>query len=1345
MPGTPLSGDVTGMAPSHPVDPAASSIAADIKAPKGPMPSSNPPAPPEPAPAPQQPQDQGNSLGRAPASSDDWLAQPPEQTPPPAAAAPSGDDWLNAPPEANGPPPPAPPASPMRQVIDTNLQAHYAAKPEPVPGQQQTELQPEDFYHDLVGGLGLGAQNSVEGLKLRGKLPDHILPEHADMAMRIGSMIGQFAGDLPAMAAGMTLGGIGGTMAGAAGGGAVSFVPGAIAGGIAGGTAGAAAGAFALPAAIRKMYIDHYTNGNIADSDNPAREFAARFMATSWEAIKGGATGLAANLTGGLVSPVAGKMAGAASELVAMTTVGAALEGRLPQPHEFLDGALMVGGLHTLGHVAGPADRVGTVETKINAPETKLQNIYAATGETPAEITEQAKTDVGLQQDLVAGNAQEPPQATPTNLKHETVQEELPADSTEKPAVIGTNTELEPKTAAEVGAERLPPKRPPDLSLETASKDAEDDQYFDSKIAKNGEAPGKSWGELRDEFYTKAVDYLFPMEKAEALAKSRGADINPETSSVNEMRQGRAFGDTANKITSEGLPDKDGNFTGDSPDKIFKDMDNAGLDKNQFRRYAMAADALADTEHESGLDLDRAQRIVQKYEPQYKEFNDRLNGFRKQLLQWGVDNGRYTQEQADTWSANDAYSPRKRAFEADMWGEEQGPGARGIKERVGSTRDIIDPLAQTLADTQRMVKDVLINKSRSTFVGNMLEGNLVDVDGKWAETAVQPVLKVVTQEGALEKNQIAVYRDGERQVYEGSPLLVDSLKRLDGNPGAMDLTSQVLRGFTNLVRLGVVSNPAFGAAHFIRGQIMAGVNSTTGLVPFVHPAMALADMMRNPDDFKKFIYEGGGGGRYLDQNGGYLTSELAKEDNVKAPTYGKAWNSALNPLHWSEGFIRLTDTATKFSEYQRSLEGYATGGGFKGLLNNVKNVISGPDEARATGPQEALQNSRMVTPDYSNVGLQQSVLRTGVAFIGAHINSLDNMQKVFERDPVGAMARMSVISGMSAAVWYLNQGDEAIDAVPDWQKNTYWNINVSRFSPDYKGAQDATIVRIPKPWAPGILFGSGVETALDSYFKYRPQELPHFAENLMKSVVPEVMPNVFQPVLDQYSNKQAFTGRPLVPFYKEKLLPEMQYSAYTSETAKAIGKLIGYVPLVKDIGPSTDTLASPAVVENYIRSWGGTVGGWALKLSDTAISKATGAPDRADPWQDTPVLHSFVSRYPSFQDQRIQDFYENRDKADAAYNSAKAAAKMGDFDAAERIRDAHPDFQVRLDSIAKSITTARKTYENVQENPNLPNDQKRQQLDSLLFQIGSMAKMGNQMMSDFHKGTVQNVVKGNGQ
>lgn len=1481
---TALSGDVEGMASSHPEAAFGAAVPAPVSAPKGRMPASNPPSVQPSAPPPAaQAGAQSAAPGASPAgASDDPFAaelQARQQAPDSSASAPIDDPFAAELQARQAPPVVTPGKSDMQNFVSANLTAHRAAQPDlsTTNGANATTIAPEDPIHDFFHAFTAGLQISTSGLAIRGKMPDTILPEHADMAMRIANQLGTLAGDVPAMVAGMVGGGAAGTA-----------VP------VVGNVVGAAAGAFALPAAIRKMYIDHYTNGNISDAENPAREFASRLMATTWEGVKGGATGAAAALTGGAVTPVAGKLVGTAAELAAMTTVGSAVEGHLPSLQDFADGALLMGTLHGLGHVTG----LGVADPKLTDAGEKQKNIFAATGETPAQITQAASTDVTLKQDLIAGNAQEPPQATPTKLVQRSemidtrgggqqfhgannpidevtpghwnyndkniygqglyttdaadvargyagnkpgtsptmyeAKETTPANllDLEKPMpndvrsylesfgkrefpgsrgdlidaalkedpknlrafydeiraessqhgytthdvqeaifmplqdklqamgydgiqheggrATGTNAhqvkiyftpeknlslsavdaekfrkppEIQPKAPEEVGAgDRLPPKNPPDQSLATADKVAYAEQYFDSKVGQNGEAPPATWRDSFKKWYANAVDYLAPIRDAVGLAKERGADINEENNSENFMRDSKDFATKAALMMSEGTRDAKTNaINGEGLDQIFKDMHEAGGTTEGYRRFAMAADALGDTKNESGLDLEQAKTIKDAYGAQYQEFHDRINDFRGRMLDWAADKGYLARDAVEGYKAMEDYSPRKRAFEADVFGEEKGTGGNAIQSRVGSERDILDPVMQTKLDTERLVRKVLVNESRSLFVDNMDAGDLIDKDGKWADTSMPPVLKAVDDTGPLKDNQVRRLVDGVGERYEGSELTIDSLRRLEGNPAALDLTAKILRGFTNTVRLGVVSNPAFGLAHFIRGQIMAGVNSATGLLPF-QALGSLGDVVGNSPAFRDFLSAGGGGaGRFLDENHGYLASDLAKEDNAAAPWYGKAWNSALNPLRWSEGFIRLTDTATKFAEHQRSLE-------------------------QGAGPREAMANTRLVTPDYSNVGLQQSVLRTGVAFIGAHINSLDNMAKVAQRDPVGVAMRMSVMMGMSAGLWYLNKDDEAIDAVPDWQKNTYWNINVSRFDPDYKGPQDATILRIPKPWAPGIVFGSGTEQVLDAWFKYRPQELPHFASSLMKSVVPDVVPNILQPVLDQYSNKQSFTGRPLVPFYKEKLLPEMQYSAYTSETAKAIGKLIGYVPLVKDIGPSEDPLASPAVVENYIKGWGGTMGGWALQLSDAALKKAGVGPqaDKAAPWEDTPILHSFVSRYPSFQDQRIQDFYENRDEADKAYNSIKAASKAGDFAAAQAMQEAHPDFQVRLDGISKAISAARKTYDNVQSDPNIPNVQKRQNLDAILFQIGSMAKSGNQMMSDFQKAAVQNVVKGQG-
>lgn len=1276
----PLSGDIQGMASSHPMNP-------------------NTPAPIPKAKA-----------GRAPAAAPNWLDAPddnnqaPDQAAPvadntdqdqqaadqqqqsadsqQAANQPQGTSWLDSPDEA----PKMPDKAQLQNIVSTNLKAHRAQQTEPTPG----EIQPSGFMHDLLGGLGVGAQSSVLGLAARGKMPDTILPEHADMAMRIGSMVGQFAGDLPAMVAGM----IGGAAAGT--------VEAPVVGTIGFG----AAGAFAAPPAIRKALMDYYTRNPNPDK----RDFVASLMATAWEGIKGGTTGVASSVTGGLVAPVAGKLASAGAELAAMTTVGSALEGHLPHAQDFIDGAIMMGGLHAIGHITG----IGQPK-----PEEKLRNVFAATNETPAEIINNAAKDVELKQQLVAGNAQEPEQATPTKLEHDTATETKVEG--EKPEVIGTDTKLVPKDDTDMGLNDPPGKDP-------VMPAGDEEKEVLSKIGVKGDKPSTTWKQTFDDFYARNVDYLDPLHSAIEEAKRKGADISESAYDLGRVLA--AHMDKVRSFLEFGTRDGyDGKINGEGLNAIMKDIPDG--DMNGYRAYAMAKRALElqgrGINPWDNFNEESAQKVVDTGVGRFEEINQRRIDFSNRVLDFAKSKGLFDHDQIEAMKeANKSYIPFNRAFEAnEITGTVKGGSA--IREIFGSDKSIVDPILQTYKNTEMIMKKALINEVRATFVDNLNEGGLIglgkegeDLSGKYLNKVKgsRPVFDnaggvVASITRPLGDNQIAVFRNGVREVYEGTPGVIDSLQRLDGDSTALDITAKVLRGFSNATRIGVVSNPAFGFAHFFRSQIMSSVYSKTGMLPF-QSLFSLGEFMQgNSEAYQNWLFDGGATGSLFKLDDNYLKDNEVYAANKDAPFIGRAWNAIKKPFEASEAFIKLTDNLSRFTEYKRSIE-------------------AGID------PLESAMRSRDVVPDYAKVGLQRSVLRTGVAFIGAHINSLDRMVEAFTEDPKGTTMKMAVISGMSAALWAINKDDDAINAIPDWQKNTYWNFNISRFSPNYQGPQDATILRLPKPWAPGIVFGSGAEVALDAFFKNgeHPKELQHFSESFMKSVLPELMPNMLQPIMDQYSNKQAFTGRPLVSADKEKLLPEMQYGPYTSETAKVLGRMIGYVPLVRDIGPSTDPLASPAVVENYIKVWGGTIGAWALKASDWD-GRGFQPSTKPEPWENTPFIHSFLSRYPSWQDQRIQDFYENKDDADKAFNSAKVAMKMGDFDAAQRIQNAHPDFQVRLNTIAKGISTARRAYENIQDNTNIPALEKRQLLDSMLFQIGSMAKEGNKMMSDFRRNVGQ--------
>jgi hypothetical protein len=153
-----------------------------------------------------------------------------------------------------------PDMAPMREYFKKNLESYRAAKAEKAASGGATKdglplAQPQHadtFWEGLVAGW----QMSVPGLVSRGKLPDTVVPEHAPMLARIGSMISSTAGDVPAMIAGA----LGGAIAGAPTGGTIGAAAGSMAGphgliagaGVGAGVGamvGAGAGGNALPAA----------------------------------------------------------------------------------------------------------------------------------------------------------------------------------------------------------------------------------------------------------------------------------------------------------------------------------------------------------------------------------------------------------------------------------------------------------------------------------------------------------------------------------------------------------------------------------------------------------------------------------------------------------------------------------------------------------------------------------------------------------------------------------------------------------------------------------------------------------------------------------------------------------------------------------------------------------------------------------------------------------------------------------------------------------------------------------------------------------------------------------------
>lgn len=227
-----------------------------------------------------------------------------------------------------------------------------------------------------------GLQGSATGLAFRGKLPDVVLsPDDSKWYERAAAGVAQIGAELPLGVVGAVAGGTYGAAAGTAVGGPVV--------GVAGGAVGAGAASFALPAAVRQAYIEAYSKGQITDTADFLNRAQIVLKQAGKEGLIGGLTagaGKIAQIEMAAVGATA-KVAGAAAltaEGGMLVVAPATLEGRLPEPQDFVDAAILLGGLKGATVTAG-----------------KLMNIYAKTGKTPIEVLADANGDPALKEAIV--------------------------------------------------------------------------------------------------------------------------------------------------------------------------------------------------------------------------------------------------------------------------------------------------------------------------------------------------------------------------------------------------------------------------------------------------------------------------------------------------------------------------------------------------------------------------------------------------------------------------------------------------------------------------------------------------------------------------------------------------------------------------------------------------------------------------------------------------------------------------------------------------------------------------------------------------------------------------------
>ena len=1121
---------------------------------------------------------------------------------------------------------------------------------------EEDEAGQGSILEQISSGLDTGYQSSVTGLLQRGKSPDQILSDNAPMAERIANHAGMLVGDFPAMVGGAFLGGgaalpVGQTGPQVALPEEILTVP-----------ALSMAGAFALPAMVRESLIQEYQNGTVKTFGDFWERLSAIMVSTG----KGALTGLFAGKAGELAKPGVQTLA---AEIATMVSVGSALEGKVPEPHDFVDAAILIGG------VKGAIKTSTKLTTTGRLVVDKLHSRYKETGIHPLSILNE-----GLR----------------------------------NPAILQKALSSEPR----------PPVKPRPSADKTPI--SEDEKTVLGRVSV-GENKKTGWAGV-DWLYTHLIDKAHPLKQIVELL-SEGKELPADMDPYKLARTSVAATSKANLFLEfETRNFKTGDVTGKGLRQILSPIADS-LDG--LRAYAVSRRAVElaarDKPVETGVDLEVAGRVIAggrgKYESVFRELVD----FQDRVTEYLRDSGVISKNMYSAIrEANKDYVPFFRVV--DEKAPSVGKGLRThqpIKKIKGSEKVILDPLESVIKNTYLYVQLAERNATGSALVDlaktSELNSSLVEKVKqklkpiKVSEKELERSLKEYAEELGIEltpnemlifrpmalpqtKDQIVVYRKGDREVYKVDEEVARFMNGMDHQ--SVNLLTRILAIPAKTLRAGAILNPDFFVRNMLRDNITAAVYSENGFRPFIDAMSGLTSLVKQDKAFKDWVFGGGPQATLVSLDRLYLQKNL-KTLVDKTGMLDAAVNVIKSPLGLLRVTTELFENATRLGEFKKAMEGK------RGKAALV----------------EAGFQSREVTLDFARMGSSMRGMNMITAFWNARVQGYDRMYRAFRDNPGRATTKaVAMITMPSVLLWMSNHDDPRYKQLPSWQKDLFWIVMT-----------DEHIFRIPKPFELGILFGTFPERMLDKMADSDENLEGRLFDAMAADSLATVLPNASVPVLEQVSNHSFFRGTALIPSRLEHALPEEQYTNYTTEIAKSLGRMITFfkLPGMKDPPMRLSTMGSAIVIENYIRQWTGGLGMQMLQLVDKGLREAGVLPDPVKPAStlaDIPFIKSFVVRYPTSAASSITDFYDNYAESVRYAGSFKKRIEEGRVEDAMALLKENPERTLfKLNGFRKILTEHSGVIQMIHTHPSMPPNEKRQIIDTMYMNMIQIALSGNEV------------------
>ncbi len=566
-------------------------------------------------------------------------------------------------------------------------------------------------------------------------------------------------------------------------------------------------------------------------------------------------------------------------------------------------------------------------------------------------------------------------------------------------------------------------------------------------------------------------------------------------------------------------------------------------------------------------------KLAQEIEAQHPEFvqvQKDLIAFNNGIVNYGVQTGVLSRERAQVYTQYADYIPFYRQLDLD---KTIGPnpfsgisGVRGPKELKGGEAPLADFLETMVRNTQSMINAGMKNAAAQRATKVALQIN---------ETERLPGpatgIDVYTQ---LENGQVVYYRASDQ-------LFIEALKSLN----MPDLPFiGLLSAPANALRNLVTKDPGFMMANLLRDSLSSYVTSGQKITPIVGTMVNFGKALSAKDKNLQALFNAGIIGGYdfsqnIQQSGEALSADLnkkASKDAILLRPFKSIWEAL-------EKGTTASDAATRMAVYERVM--------------------------KETGNEAEAISRAMEVMNFSRKG--NSVLiriaTAAIPFFNARLQGLD----LFYRASTGQMntndakeiKRRFWVRGMTMAalsvMYYLSVADDE-----EYQKQEEETKDNNWIFPSLG-------IRIPIPFEVGVLFKTMPEriTALLMGNDTGKDLSASTVRALVSTFAFNPIPQTFKPLFEVATNFNFFTMRPIVGQGMQEVEAKFQVGPGTSKTAEYIGGLLNL---------------SPLKVDQLIKGYTGTIGGYVTDVVDSITSEFSDMPKASLRFEQLPVVKRFA-------------------------------------------------------------------------------------------------------------------------